>query len=66
MICPICEVEGKKSRVKFIGHQLEEPPWDYDEEGVIIERQINVRIECSNGHRTDARLKGVLEKAEQV
>lgn len=66
MICPICENEGKKSMVKFIGHKLEQLPWDYDESGHIIEREINVRIECSNGHKTDARLRGVLDKAEQV
>lgn len=66
MICPICEKEGKKSRVKFVGHKLDEKLWDYDEDGNVIERAINVRIECSEGHQTDARLRGILDKAEQV
>lgn len=66
MKCPICEEEGKTSMVKFIGHHVAEMPWDYDKEGNLMERVINVRIECSEGHQTDARLKGILDKAEQV
>ena len=66
MKCPICEKEGKTSRVKFIGHHLDEIPWDYDEDGTLMERAINVRIECSEGHKTDAQLRGVLDKAQQA
>jgi hypothetical protein len=66
MICPVCQDQGKKSQVKFIGHRIADMPWDYDEQGHVIERAINVRIECSEGHQTDARLKGILDKAEQI
>jgi hypothetical protein len=35
MICPVCQEQGKKSMVKFIGHRIADNPWDYDKEGVL-------------------------------
>jgi len=67
LVCPICRETGIKSKVRFIGQ--EEPVvqlWDYDENGRIIEREINVLIECDRGHKTSARLKGELDKAKQI
>lgn len=67
MICPICKSEGMKSKVKFIGHREDVGAlWDYDEQGNVIERQISVKIECDRGHKTDAQLRGLLDKAKQV
>lgn len=68
LICPICKEQGLKSKVKFIGNNDKaiEQLWDYDEEGNVIERQISVTIECDRGHQTDAQLRGILEKAEQI
>ena len=67
MICPICKEEGMKSKVKFIGHKEDVGQlWDYDEQGNVIERAINVRIECDRGHQTDAQLRGLIDRAEQV
>lgn len=66
MICPICQEQGQKSKVRFIGTKKEvEPLWDYDEEGRVIERIITVKIVCDRGHETDAKLMGHLDKAEQ-
>lgn len=66
MICRTCKEQGKKSMVKFIDHKTIDQLWDFDNEGNMIERAVNVRIECSEGHQTDARVRGVLDKAEQV
>lgn len=67
MICPICKEEGQKSKVKFIGSKEDiEQLWDYDEQGHVIERQISVKIECDRGHQTNANLRGILDKAEQI
>lgn len=67
MICPICHEQGLKSKLKFIGQEKEPGPlWNYDEEGHVIERAINVRVECDRGHQTNAQLTGVLDKAKQL
>lgn len=67
LVCPTCKDQGLKSKVRFVGdNRAIEPPWDYDEEGNIIERQIRVSIECDKGHITNALLRGILEKARQI
>jgi hypothetical protein len=63
MICPICEQEGKKSKV-YGGHGMRTlmycQPW-YDEEGKYHDHDSNVSTtewRCSNNHQWTERISG--------